>query len=220
MQRISIRLLAALVTFGIGVAFAAVWVASPWPQIDSVPVLELTDTVSQSICFPGLGVKTDQLTRLEGDYFPPKPFKQLKEPSLRTGEQTAYRLLWLRSFHSKIAVRLWLDGEKKMITVKELGRDNQGDTNTLVVDQTRTLTPAEWTTFTRLLGETCFWTMPTSSEGPIANDGAWWVFEGVREGYYHTAYRQSPDSGSFRALCLYVLKLSGLPLDASKGEIY
>lgn len=49
---------------------------------------------------------------------------------------------------------------------------------------------------------------------------AWWLVEGVQEGYYHVAHRQSPDSGAYREVCLYMLKLSGLPLDESKGEIY
>ena len=237
MQRISIRLLVAFVTFCVGVVIAAVWVARQVPQLDMPSLSESSQPELASRCFPGRSQNIDVLRRAKGGYFPEGAFsqygdlgnhvlgwytdtlKQLNEPTLLNSERTAYRFLWLRSFHSTIAVRLWLDGERKMLSVKELGRDNAHD-STLAVNQTRSLTPEEWATFTRLLNASCFWEMSSSSNGPIANDGAWWIFEGVQEGQYHVTHRQSPDSGSYRELCLYMLKLSGLPLDESKGEIY
>jgi hypothetical protein len=212
-----------------------------------VAVFESAAPVLPSRCFTGLSQKTDRLKPAEGGYFPEGPpcqdlsslrlfaisthrLKQLNEPTLLTGRQTAYRFLWLRSFHTRVAVRLWLDGEKKMLTVKELSRDDDKDfirnsyaedeSTPLLVDRTRRITPEEWGTFVKLFEESCFWEMRSTLSGPIANDGAWWVFEGVQEGHYHVAHRQSPNSGPYRDLGLYMLKLSGLPLDESKHEIY
>ena len=234
----SIRLLVALITFCVGVVIAAVWVARQTPEPVAPPLLESSPPEMQSRCFPGRSQKVAQLSRAEGGYFPEgaffqdallskssvrwytRTFKQLNEPTLLNGGQTAYRFLWLRSFHPTIAVRVWLDGEKKMLTIKELSRDIDGESATLRINQTRTLTADEWMTFTKLLDESCFWETPASSDDVIAEDGAWWALEGVREGHYHVTHKQSPSSGAYRELCLYMLKLSGLPLDESKGEIY
>jgi hypothetical protein len=159
-----------------------------------VNLLELSPPVLQSQCFPGLGEKITKLKAGEGGYFPEEPpcqdlrllrgfwtysdkLKQLKEPTLLTPGHTAYRFLWLRSFHQEIAVRVWVDGEKKMLSIKELNprtRDERtrlmvDQSRTLMVDQTRTLRSEEWATFVKLLDESCFWKMSTTVYGPIAS---------------------------------------------------
>jgi hypothetical protein len=45
------------------------------------------------------------------------------------------------------------------------------------------------------------------------------MFEANSAGYYQVIARQSPEA-SYRDLCLYMLKLSALPVDSAKGEIY
>lgn len=234
MSRVSLRLLVVLIMFTVAVVVAAVWVTR------NVPTLQ-DSTVSTTRCFPGLGQKVEILKPIEGGYFPEKAFYQderrnkfvsdwyvrhlgqMREPSLLVSDSdrnTSYRFLWLRSFHPTVVVRLWRNGEKRMLSVKELSREYQNQPSYLVVDQTLALTDKDWATFVKLIEESCFWTVPTTSNGPTAMDGAWWVLEGTEQGYYHIATRQSPDSGSYRELALYMLKLSGLPLDESKGEIY
>lgn len=231
--RISLRLVVAVLTFTVGVTFAAVWMTRHVPKLED-PIGTRTP------CFPGLGQKTETLKAAEGGYFPEKTFYQdedrnrfinnwytryliqMTEPSLLISakEDVTYRFLWLRSFHSTVVVRLWSEGERQMVSVKELSRKTETQSSQLLVDQTRSLKKEEWAAFMKLIDEACFWEVPVTSDGPIAMDGAWWVLEGADRGFYHVAIRQTPDSGSYRELCIYMLKLSGLPLDASKGEIY
>ena len=241
MQKITVRLLVALMTFVIGVVFAAVWIVwlTPEPVLESpAAVIESPQPTMESRCFPGRSRKLKALSRAENSYFPRDAFsydsklsegfghwytrelQHLDEPAiLNESRNTVYRFLWLRSFHPTIAVRIWLAGEKKMLSVKRLSNRKHDQPAALMLNQARSLTPEEWATFVKRVDASCFWEMPTTSDDPIAEDGAQWVFEGVREGYYHVTHRQSPDSGSYRELCLYLLKLSALPLE-SKGEIY
>ena len=240
MPRITVRLLVALGTFLVGVFSAAVWVVwlTPDPRLESPPVIEAREPIIASRCFPGRSRKVDSLNRAPGSYFPRDAFsydskltegfghwyarelQQQDEPILvNEGGNLSYRFLWLRSFHPTIAIRVSLDDGKKMLFVKRLSNRNDKPAR-LMVSQARSLKPEEWATFVQRLNESCFWEMPASSDEPLSEDGAQWVFEGVREGFYHVTHRQSPNSSSYRELCLYMLQLSGLPLDETKGEIY
>jgi len=188
-----------------------------------------------------LGQKIETLKAVEGGYFPARAFYQdekrdrfvsnwytrypgqMNEPSILipdNDQNPSYRFLWLRSFHSTVVVRLWSDGVRQMLSVKELSRKSETQTGQLLVDQTRALKKEEWTGFVKLVEESCFWAVPTSTNDPTAMDGAWWVIEGAEKGYYHVATRQSPGSGAYRELCLYMLNHSALPLEESKSEIY
>jgi hypothetical protein len=43
-----------------------------------------------------------------------------------------------------------------------------------------------------------FWQMPAQPDGPVANDGAQWIFQGYKDGYYHVVDRQLPETGEYR----------------------
>jgi hypothetical protein len=242
MQRITVRLLVALLTFVIGVVITALsflWL-TPEPVLESpAAVIESPLPGTESRCFPGRSRTLSFFRRSDNSFFPRDAFshdsklldgyghwytrelKQLDEPALLDESGTSsYRFLWIRSFHPTIAVRIWLDGERKMLYVKKLSNRKHDEPSRIMLNQARSLKPEEWATFLKHLGESCFWDMPTTSDEPIAEDGAQWVFEGFREGSYHVTHRQSPNSGSYRQLCLYLLKLSDLPLDETNGEIY
>jgi hypothetical protein len=239
MQRITVRLLVALVTFFIGVVITSLsflWL-TPEPVLESpAAVIELPQLVMESRCFPGRSRALNGFNRAAGAYFPRDAFddprltggfghwyarelQQLDEPVLpNESEDSSYRFLWLRSFHPSISIRIWSDGDKKMLSVKQLSKRIE-EPPKLMLNQARSLTPEEWTTFVERLNESCFWEMPARLD-VLAEDGAMWVLEGVREAYYHVTHRQSPNSSSYRQLCLYLLKLSDLPLDETNGEIY
>jgi hypothetical protein len=68
------------------------------------------------------------------------------------------------------------------------------------------------------LDDSCYWQLATQDDSMDGNDGARWILEGVKGGRYHIVDRWTPQNGSYRELCLYALKLSGLKLDAS--ELY
>jgi len=223
--KLSLGLGVAVLTFVTGVAIAAIWMTRETPHLEQL-------TVSRLRCFPGLGQKFGSLKPADNGYFPEnasshdelmtrffnayaQDLGKLNEPSFLNAHknETSYRFLWVRSFHPTVVVRVSKEGEIQTLSVKELSRHDQ-----LLVDHDRSLTKQEWDELMKLVDESCFWEFPTSTSDPLANDGAFWVLEGVNEKHYHVTTRQSPDSGSYRELCLYMLKLSGLPL--AKNEIY
>ena len=245
MKAISTRLLVASITFSLGVVVAAVWMVQRVPQqsidpVDLQRVVQIQPPAVATACFPGVGVKLTAAVHAKGAYFPQgaffqdtlldqsfanaytRRFKQMNESSLwflpDEVPYGVYRFVWLRSFHSPVVVRIWIDAGKRMTTVKELSRVIESGSSPLQVERTRSLTPDEWQTFSRLVDTSCFWDMKSTFDDPIAEDGAWWVLEGAWDGHYHITHRQSPSDQSYRELCLYMLKLSGLPLNDS--EIY
>lgn len=230
MKKFSISVVAGLLTFSIGVVVTLLWMTRNTPEL-------INEKKPSGWCVPLATQKIDSLKMGEDGYFPEAAFypkenphqmmrswyakylAQMNEPPLldshTSNSDETYRFTWLRSFHAKVVVRVWTDGGVRMLTVKELGRENAAPVRRGV---TRPLNDDEWAEFNRLFDTACVWNLPTS-EGPIAADGAWWMFEAKSAGFYHVLARQVPEN-SYRELCLYLLKLSGLPLDASKGEIY
>lgn len=234
MKKLSILIVVGLLTFSIGVVVTVVWMTRNTPELSNA-------TEPSGQCLPLVTQELDSLKIGEEGYFPQAAFysdqqrdhlvrswyakylAQMNEPSLldsHTSDNSGtYRFTWLRSFHSKVVVRVWSDAGVRMLTVKELGSENESQVSRLTVDLTRRLKEDEWAEFARLFDKACVWRLPSTRGDAIATDGAWWVFETNSVGYYHVVARQAPES-SYRDLCSYMLKLSGLPLDASKGEIY
>jgi hypothetical protein len=46
-------------------------------------------------------------------------------------------------------------------------------------------------------------------------DGAEWILEGARDGRYHVVARLSPQDGTYREACLYLLNLSKIEVEAN-----
>ncbi len=230
MKKFSISIVAGLLTFGIGIAVAVVWMTHNTPRLGHPPA-------PSGQCVPLVTHEYRFLTFGDDGYFPrgllsrnpqldasmhsafAEYLAQMNEPPLmNSSDNEVYRFTWLRSFHPKVVVRVWSDRGVRMLTIKELISDNENRVARMSVDETRRLTADEWTQFAQLFDQACVWTLPSAPE-VIANDGAWWVFEATSPGHYQVINRQSPEE-SYRELCLYLLKLSALPLDESKGEIY
>lgn len=158
-------------------------------------------------------------------YFPPSAFSPsvvawysdyltaFGEPSLIApldNESETYRLLWLRSFHHPILVRIQLKGTSVHFVTKELNGRGGYETGELIVNRETALSAREWTAFLTLLDQASFWQMPTTEERGFGADGAQWVLEGVKDGSYHVVDRWSEGAEPFRKACLYLLELSGL----------
>ncbi len=71
--------------------------------------------------------------------------------------------------------------------------------------------------FLGLLQKAAFWASQT--EGTAGgNDGARWIMEGVHSGVYHIVDRWSPEKSDYADLCLYLLRLSKIKVEAK--DIY
>ncbi len=138
-----------------------------------------------------------------------------------------YRFLWFRSFHPAVVVRVWSAGTEQCMSVKQLdglGQYVNGEhvlPKNLAVDTNRPLAEGEWKKFIELLARADVWSMPTVDGRPSAEDGAFWIMEGVRNQQYHVVDRQSPNNGGYyREACVYLLRISRLRIDEERGELY
>ena len=233
MQRLILRFSAALLTFVLGVAVSAL--NSMWSvrciSVPTVVEIEVPLPPVEPSCFPGRSIEAPSVAG--PSYFPSKVLspndssrhslsewyskhlRAMSEAPMYYAEDRwaeSYRFLWLRSFDHPVAVRIWKCGSVRLIAVKELSGAGGYEPGKVIRSYKRQLTAAEWNDFMRRLDDSCFWNLPTPEES-FGNDGAQWIFEGVKEGRYHIVDRWTPTSGSYYELCLYVLKLSRLKIE-------
>jgi hypothetical protein len=154
--------------------------------------------------------------------------KSMKEPSFSILEQkieSAYRFLWLRSFHHPIAVRIEKIGDQIILHAVELdgyGGYKPGKIKKFIE---KIISLDDYQKHCELLAEIDFWNMNTilsniNLDGTITinADGAHWILEGSSNGKYHVVDRWSPEPGKYREACLFFLKLAGFKIQAD--EIY
>jgi hypothetical protein len=171
----------------------------------------------------------------------------MKEPSLWESRNekggTSYRLLYLRTFHEPICVRVILEAEEGFLFVKKTNGKGGYEPGSISIKRSLVLTKKEINQIFSLFKELSFWKMSSSLiDGGL--DGSEWILEVSGNGKYHVVSRSSPKSHvadwrlemlqelnanedisrlnetnvSLVALCEYLLKLSGLNLE--KDDIY
>jgi len=129
---------------------------------------------------------------------------ELGEPDLAVGADTAetYRALWLRSFHERVAVRVYRrDQAYTVVTVQGTRRDSTS------------LDPSLWDAFHFRDALKKFWS--TVADEPGGLDGARWILEGRHAGRYHAVDWWSPQGdegieGGYRRLFLEILSLGSV----------
>lgn len=154
------------------------------------------------------------------------------EPSMlrmaKTVTVESYRLLWLRSFHRPVAVRVELHAVvPPAVTVKVL--DGMGvEPGKLVLSTERALAPREVDALRRALVQHEFWELPRGRELKsvdeqgreyitVCSDGAQWVLEAAVRGRYHLVDWHCLSAGDApRTLGEHLLGLSGLRFE----EVY
>lgn len=236
MQRLILRLSAALLTFVLGVAASAIYSMRYMtvPDIPEVNEASIPAAAVETSCYPGLSIELP--ASASSSYFPSgilshnehsdhsrgnwysSHLKAMYEMSFyysryhsqdRWGE--SYRFLWLRSFHNPVAVRIWESGSERFINVKELDGAGGYEPGKLIRNHLRGLTADEWSEFKRRLDRSCYWQLPNTEEN-FGLDGSQWILEGVKGGRYHVVDRWTPTEGGYHELCLYALQLAGLAI--------
>lgn len=228
---ISLRLLAAVIAFAVGVG-----IATYYRLRNSIPPLGMPQLKAEPAttgCFPGKSFQlhttgkltyfpTDAVSKLQTEWYS-KHLAAMEEASLYAPDSVAvesYRFLWLRSFHHPIAVHMWKSGTAQFITFKQMSGAGGYEPGHIVVNQTRKLERAEWDAFVNRLDDMCYWNLPTTDPEGSSFDGARWILEGVRGDRYHIVDRWTPQGGSYREACLYALTLGGFKIDAPNQSIY
>lgn len=148
----------------------------------------------------------------------------MHEPSFSEGSKDAsliaYRFLWLRSFHNPIAIRLTIrpDGTGSLVAKVTSGRGGY-PAGVMTQSASVEIRREEVQRFQDLLQKATFWALPTEAPIPIGGlDGAEWILEGVLSGEYHVVDRWSPKKDDYAILCLYLLQLSQIHVEAR--EVY
>ena len=124
----------------------------------------------------------------------------LKETSIGNlpseGVTQSYRLLWLRTFHHPVVVRVDVlsDGTGR-VRIKETSGQGGYAPGKLIKNDGRKLTQQETQWFVDRMQESGFWDLPSNekqAENEIILDGATWVVEGKKGGQYHFLERYAP----------------------------
>jgi hypothetical protein len=155
-------------------------------------------------------------------YFPPDTFKgpvhfedftvkwysaqlnALQEPSLwelsRASNAQVYRLLWLRTFHHPIAVRVSVesDGTGNLAVKIADGRGGYAP-GKLIDNRILQLSKQHVRWFLDGIDALKYWELSVD-DGPGGCDGAEWILEGVRNHGYRVVRRWSPTQGPIRTL--------------------
>ena len=141
-----------------------------------------------------------------------KHLAAMGEPPLssRTAPDTI-RLLYLRTFHHPICVRVETSGRRAALYAVELTGAGGYEPGYVLRQTSRELDPTEWRALERGFAALRLWELPTIKP-KLVLDGSEWVVEAVQSDRYHVVWRQSPsesDDPELRAFGLRLLELSG-----------
>lgn len=135
-------------------------------------------------------------------------FEELPLYAMPACVDEAYGLTWIPSFHAPVMVRVWRAGDRYFMRAKQL--DSRDWRNGCVKDtNARALTVAEWDDLVRLLNRNSLWTLPSSIEEVLPNDGAAWLVDGLRSKEYHWVRRRVPNE-QLAEIAKHFIRLSGL----------
>jgi hypothetical protein len=137
--------------------------------------------------------------------------RAMKEPSISCGRVgTAYRFLWLRTFHHPVAVRIADIQNQLSIIAVELDGEGGYTPGKVLRRENKRLTYVEMQPLIDTLSRAEFWKMPINNDPlDIGLDGSEWVLEVGSRDQYHVVARWTPQSGVVRDLGLEFLKLAG-----------
>lgn len=238
MKRFVLRIFIAAAAFAVGVALVSIYRGENTETISPI-AMPIAEVRLGRDCFPG---KSKEIAALRTpSYFPrgllaqdewrdqfrmdwyTKHLRAMNETPLHFPDnmvRESYRFVWLRSFDHPVAVRIWKSETDQFISVNELSGAGGYEPGISILKTQRRLSSDEWDSFRRVLEYSCYWDQPTEDPDEAGFDGAQWVLEGVRDGRYHVVDRWTPESGSFREACLYMLKLSRLKIDTKSEPLY
>jgi len=151
--------------------------------------------------------------------------RAMGEPSLSVGNPsvglTAYRFIWLRTFHHPIVARFVLaDSGTGTLRLKMTDGAGGYSPGKLTMNSTFPLGVAQTKHILSLLDQVNFWNAPTIPPDEHRGcDGSEWILEGHHAATYHAVHRWSPRTGPVRELGLYLV-LDIAKLDIPKQDIY
>jgi len=138
-----------------------------------------------------------------------KHLKAMKEVpiynSQKASERFVFRLLWLRSFHHPVCVKVEKNGYSPAVLVgNELSGKGGYGPGELVVDRKTEMSAKSYDQLRELLKSAKFAEQPIDQDKTNVDDGAMWIFEMSDKGQYHIV--NSFGDGAIRDIGIYLLK--------------
>lgn len=136
----------------------------------------------------------------------------------------AYRVFIVPTFRNPISIRVEKTAAGYFVMGKRLSGQGGYKWGHLDRQTRRRVSQREWQELLDLLTAASFWSMPTQDEEykpnekgevTICLDGTDWYLEGLKGGTYQAMARYCPESKAFKAVGIYMLKLSKLGIPAS-----
>jgi len=130
-----------------------------------------------------------------------------------------YRIFVDPTFEHALSIRIEKEGKDHVLVAKYLSGQVGYDWGELKGEKKRRVKEKEWRKLLHLIDKASFWTLePEEKESQpnekgevmICLDNTQWYLEGVKDGKYHVVDRYCPDPGAFKAIGLYMVKLSNL----------
>ena len=163
---------------------------------------------------------TDFYSAFGEEFFEKNKFNDGKAfPEIAMADEI-YRFYWLRTFHNPVVIRVYRIGNEEFIVSKKTDGSGGYNYGKLIFNQSRKMSNSEWCEFIGLMEKADFWNRKKVDVKKLANDGAMWDIEGVRENRYYMTGEQSPKQGEFREVCIYLMRISGLNIDENAWEFY
>jgi hypothetical protein len=128
-----------------------------------------------------------------------------------------YRVLIVPTFYHPLSIRVERNEGEYFLVAKQLSGQGGYGWGKLKREKRRRLSAEEWRTLIDLSNQLSFWTLDPidkeyepdeKGETRICLDGTSWYLEALSGGKYHALERYCPESERFRAVGLYLLKLS------------
>jgi hypothetical protein len=172
--------------------------------------------------FPvGIFSRFPQLSELRARWYASE-LRDMEEPTLRLHNAklgtSVYRFLLIPPFTPSLAVRVMVNPDGTANLLAKLGTKRSRDG--VPREQEVVLTPEQVSTFSHLLHEAHFWSLPSGKPEaigvPFFADAKEWLLEANKSGRYHVVDRADGFiEVSFSQVCEYLLEIS--PLKAQTG---
>ena len=132
-----------------------------------------------------------------------------------------YRLLWSRTFHNPVCLRLDTSPDGAVLTVKRWAGKGGYDWGALAENKQVKLSRSDFDHFLHLLALSGFWNAPFDQPGAEGTDGSEWTMESLSKNQYHAIDR--PNGAIYDpervTPWLWLIKRAGLTF-ASPDDIY
>ncbi len=138
----------------------------------------------------------------------------LKEDGLLAGAHECYRMIWIRTFHPPVALRLDVaDDDSGVLRIRRTDGMGGFEPGNLVVDRWTVIAPDVIDRLRTMIEVSGLRGMRTSRNDLFGIDGATWIIEALASGEHLLVARWAPRDGPVHDIGMELMRLSGEDFD-------